>query len=324
MGAEMKVRYQRAELHNHTTESDGKLTAEELMTYAAEHNFGVIALTDHNTVSGHAKAEEVIRRKCLPLSLIRGVEATTFYGHILALGTGSMVDLMGLNPQAPEAFFSRLRCGGASVIGLAHPNCIGRPAMAGCRLDMEIHNWDLLDYIEVFNTSAGADSRADRINGNDRTLQWWESLVLDGHHLSAVSGKDLHRIPAEEPYMLTYAAVPEEEKSDPGEQILCAIRKQKTFVTRGPLVNVQAEGGKLHLQFDQSLEYFGWNHRYAEVSPLLWIRDDAGTEREYRLDWSSKEAWVLLPEHAHTAVLRLYDGVCEWENLLTAGICIRW
>ncbi|MDY2939309.1 MAG: PHP domain-containing protein, partial [Fusicatenibacter sp.] len=83
----MKVRFQRAELHNHTTESDGKLTVSELMNYAAEEDFGVIALTDHNTVSGHEKAEETIRREKLPLSLICGVEATTFYGHILALGT---------------------------------------------------------------------------------------------------------------------------------------------------------------------------------------------------------------------------------------------
>ncbi|MDD7740469.1 MAG: CehA/McbA family metallohydrolase [Lachnospiraceae bacterium] len=320
----MKVRFQRAELHNHTTESDGKLTVSELMNYAAEEDFGVIALTDHNTVSGHEKAEETIRREKLPLSLICGVEATTFYGHILALGTSRMTDLMGLNPQTPEEFFLRLRRDGASVIGLAHPNCIGRPAMAGCRFDMEIHNWDLLDYMEVFNTSAGVGKQSDALIGNDRTLSWWEDLVLSGHRLAAVAGKDLHSRPKNLPYMRTYAVVPEEDDRDAGEQVIGAICRQKTFVTRGPLVNWEVRDGNLFLWFDQTLEYFEWNHRYEAVSPRLWMRDDTEKEREYLLDWSSKEVQLPLPDCAHAAVLRLYDGECDWENLLTAGICVRW
>ena len=50
------MKFIRAELHNHSTESDGALSVETLAAYAAEKNFGVLALTDHNTTSGHAKA----------------------------------------------------------------------------------------------------------------------------------------------------------------------------------------------------------------------------------------------------------------------------
>lgn len=49
-------RFIRAELHNHTNESDGSLSVKELIDYAVSQNFGVMALTDHNTVSGHLKA----------------------------------------------------------------------------------------------------------------------------------------------------------------------------------------------------------------------------------------------------------------------------
>ena len=48
------MKFIRAELHNHSTESDGALSVESLAAYAAEKNFGVLALTDHNTTSGHA------------------------------------------------------------------------------------------------------------------------------------------------------------------------------------------------------------------------------------------------------------------------------
>ena len=40
------MKFIRAELHNHSTESDGALSVESLAAYAAEKNFGVLALTE--------------------------------------------------------------------------------------------------------------------------------------------------------------------------------------------------------------------------------------------------------------------------------------
>ena len=39
------MKFIRAELHNHSTESDGARSVEWLAAYAAEKNFGVLALT---------------------------------------------------------------------------------------------------------------------------------------------------------------------------------------------------------------------------------------------------------------------------------------
>lgn len=96
--------FKRVELHNHSTESDGSMTAEELMEWAEKKEYGVVALTDHNTCSGHGKAHQAIQDKHLSVSLLEGVEVTTFYGHILALGLKKMIDITGLDPKAPEAF----------------------------------------------------------------------------------------------------------------------------------------------------------------------------------------------------------------------------
>ena len=110
------MKFLRAELHNHSTESDGALTTEQLTAYAAEKRFGVLALTDHNTVSGHAKVYQAIRRGGYNLSLLPGVEITTFYGHVLALGLVQMPDFTSLDPRSPEPFFAALRAAGARAV----------------------------------------------------------------------------------------------------------------------------------------------------------------------------------------------------------------
>ena len=126
------MKFIRAELHNHSTESDGALSVETLAAYAAEKNFGVLALTDHNTTSGHAKAYDAIRRAGYALALLPGVEITTFFGHILALGLVQMPDITTLDPRAPEPFFAMLRTAGARAVGIAHPFSVGSPLFIGC------------------------------------------------------------------------------------------------------------------------------------------------------------------------------------------------
>lgn len=103
----MNKRFIRAELHNHTTESDGQLTVKELVEYAKADHFEVMAITDHNTVSGQAKS--VYDSKDSDLEIIPGIELTTFYGHILALGLGCMVDDTMLDPEHPELYLRQVR-----------------------------------------------------------------------------------------------------------------------------------------------------------------------------------------------------------------------
>ncbi len=50
----------RADLHCHSTVSDGSCTPAELMRRASEAGVGVIALTDHDTWAGHARARAAL------------------------------------------------------------------------------------------------------------------------------------------------------------------------------------------------------------------------------------------------------------------------
>lgn len=331
------MRYQRVELHNHSTESDGEMTAAELMRWAEKEAYGVVALTDHNTCSGHEKAERTIQEEQLHIQLLKGIEVTTFYGHILALGIEHMIDFTNLDPRAPEKFLGKLRAAGAGAIGLAHPFCIGRPVTAGCRMDLEIHDWDQIDYIEVFNTSGGTEAMAGHIMGNRQALEFWEEKVLEGYHLAAVSGKDIHQKPKKLPVMITYALL---EDSGEGQNegvekaVLGAVMRQKTIVTKGPLLHAWAEKEDLWIEVDHSSEYENWNLKWTECHPVLRIRGKQ-IEKELPLRFTKstekiKIAGVLKEEQEadsqreHTVVLRMYEENCQYENLLAAGISVRW
>lgn len=74
------------DLHTHTMASDGALTPTQLVQHAASESVGVLAVTDHDAVSGveEATAEG---KKC-GVSIIPGVEISATYGreiHILGL-----------------------------------------------------------------------------------------------------------------------------------------------------------------------------------------------------------------------------------------------
>ncbi len=74
------------DLHTHTMASDGALTPTQLVRHAASEQVGVLAVTDHDAVSG---VEEAIAegKKC-GVSVISGVELSAVHGremHILGL-----------------------------------------------------------------------------------------------------------------------------------------------------------------------------------------------------------------------------------------------
>ena len=77
----------KADLHTHSTASDGTLEPEELVARAAQRGFTHLALTDHDSVEGIARAQEEAVR--WGIVLIPGVEISCNAGrevHILGYG----------------------------------------------------------------------------------------------------------------------------------------------------------------------------------------------------------------------------------------------
>ena len=73
-----------ADLHIHSTFSDGTATVEAILYYASRHtDLDVIAITDHNTLAGALLALELAEK--FRVEVIPGMEVTTTDGDLLAL-----------------------------------------------------------------------------------------------------------------------------------------------------------------------------------------------------------------------------------------------
>jgi len=77
------MRWQRADLHLHTTCSDGKPTPEELAQRLARTRLAVAAVTDHDTIEGALRVEEALAGT--GPEIVIGSEVSTRDGHVLAL-----------------------------------------------------------------------------------------------------------------------------------------------------------------------------------------------------------------------------------------------
>lgn len=78
----------RADLHVHSTASDGDFTPSQVVAFAERAGLTAVALTDHDTLGGHAEARDAIRANRFKVELVTGIEISTFHGdrdlHLLA------------------------------------------------------------------------------------------------------------------------------------------------------------------------------------------------------------------------------------------------
>lgn len=75
----------KADLHIHTRVSDGMATIDQVLARAEECGLEVIAVTDHEDVTGGLRARELAAKRGYRLQVIPGAEITTLQGHLLAL-----------------------------------------------------------------------------------------------------------------------------------------------------------------------------------------------------------------------------------------------
>lgn len=219
--------YKRLELHNHTTESDSSLTPMELIEFMHQDKVDAFAITDHNTISGHIKIQKLLEQSELPISCIYGMEYTTYYGHILCLNLKEYISWENINLHKPELLFAAAREKGA-LVGIAHPFSYGHPFARGCRFDMEITDYNSFDYIEIFNNLEPLHEV------NERGLLWWEDLVLKGYPLAFTCGMDLHGKWDMSSQYATY--IEGSPDGDIGKELETAIKCQKTWISKGPLL----------------------------------------------------------------------------------------
>lgn len=210
--------YLPCELHCHTVHSDGDFQVRALQESAAYDHLSLIALTDHNTTSGYDEIDDSI------IPVIRGIEWTTYFGHMLVLGAEKFVDWRNAVPDNIDEKIREVKDAGG-IVGVAHPYQIGSPICTGGRWEFNIKDWSQVDYIEVWHYDMSAKS-----SENVRSLALWTSLLDKGYRISATYGRDWHRQATSGQYGCTYLGF--DDKVTP-ESAIDAIKNGRTVISTG-------------------------------------------------------------------------------------------
>lgn len=257
--------YYGADLHMHSTGSDGKQTPAEVAYDCQAEGLAMAGLSDHDTVAQQPEWLAQANDHFLPLP---AQEITTKMGHIVAVGVRQTVSN---DVTAGAADFTRLfgEVHAQSGIAIAaHPNAPGQSYQCPQVRDydaLEILNGRLPPYGPVFDfvqarkawhallsqglkvAAVGDSDNHDNLDGNGRALlqhpdQWAQSdkrlalltrMVSFEQVLQPWALKGLH--PGT---FRTYLQLPERTP----QAVQAAVKQGRGFVTNGPLVLATLDG----------------------------------------------------------------------------------
>ena len=262
--------FKRYEFHNHTLESDASQSCEELIEAMERDKVDVFAITDHNTVSGHRKICRLLEETPRHVRAIYGMEYTTYYGHILCQNLNTYVPWGSINRHKPELLFRACKEAGA-LVGIAHPFALGDPFARGCRFEMDISDFSSVDYIEIINNQESMSEV------NSYGIAWWEKLVLEGKHIAASAGMDMHH---DSGFAMKYATyIHGTDNGDPARELMTAIESGNTWVSNGIalICEKEADGKWKFVLEDLKKPGFIPGERY-----IMTLKTSAG-EKEYEI-----------------------------------------
>ncbi len=171
-------RWYKANLHTHTTTSDGGASPAETAEAYRQAGYHVLALTDHNRTND---VRGLSRRNFLVIS---GMEyhprcpATPNPHHLVALNVPHGFGFEQPYPEDANACIRAVRQAGGESI-LAHPLWCG-------------HRYDMYAYLEGYIGMEVYNSTTDRIGRSDSEADWCH-LTDAGRILPAVAVDDTHR-----------------------------------------------------------------------------------------------------------------------------------
>ncbi len=217
------------ELHCHTLHSDGSFTVEELLSAAKSRGLSGICLTDHNTTSGWDETDSQDE-----IAVLKGIEYTTYHGHMLCLGTDKIVDFTS---------FSNIDCTikdfreSGGLIGIAHPYQLGTPICTGGHWDYSITRWENVSYIEVFSEGCPYLNTP-----NKKARALWHSLLDKGYKIAPSMGRDWHRLNGNVNLAACTYLYCDEGKLT-GDKMKKALEEGRTIITTGPYFTFETADG---------------------------------------------------------------------------------
>jgi 3',5'-nucleoside bisphosphate phosphatase len=208
----------KADLHTHTTSSDGACAPSELLTLAVSKGLSTLAVTDHDTIEGFLKIrDEAIS---LPIELVSGVEITARYKkseiHILAyFFDPENEDMLSMLRSQRKARLKRMkmileliskkgiRIDIEEVIAQARGKNVGRPHLASLMIkknyvgsiseafirylssdvlgDVRVDYVEIPECVEILSSAGGITSLAHpSVIGNPELVEEILALHIDG------------------------------------------------------------------------------------------------------------------------------------------------
>lgn len=166
--------WHKANLHTHTTASDGALTPLQVLEWHLEHGYHVLAITDHDRVTNSNEPGKDRAILSIPGTEISAQRGEVEY-HVVALGVDAMPVAPGCDPQ--EAMEAIQAMGGVSFI--AHPYW-------NDHVPADLLSLDSLIGIEIFNTGCWLDIQ------KGHSLVHWDVLLSRGRRVWGVATDDSH------------------------------------------------------------------------------------------------------------------------------------
>ena len=176
----MRHGYSSADLHVHTTASDGTCAPAEVLEFASEAtDLSVVAICDHNTTEGALEAASIAHR--YRVEVVVGQEVESAEGHILGLWAPKRVQ-PGLTAEQTVALIHEQ--GGLAIA--AHPFAPRWWHKHGlCRGEREVYDGVAFDGVEVANSTPLLFLANFRARGYHRA---------NLHRLASTGGSDAHML----------------------------------------------------------------------------------------------------------------------------------
>ena len=228
------IRWRPFELHTHTVHSDAVHTLTELAYSAKKRDLDGFALTDHNTTSGWSESISV--EKKAGICILKGMECTTFHGHMVILGLQEYEDWRQFTLENINDKIKSIRAKGG-IIGIVHPFQMGSPISTGSHWEYDVSDWNDINYMEVWHGPLPFKQEY-----NKRSFDLWTELLNKGHKIAGSYGRDWHN-PGDEiqAFAVTCLGIDEDRFQDIEKGALDALANGRMIVTLVPIVDLAIE-----------------------------------------------------------------------------------
>lgn len=273
----MSERWLRANLHTHTTNSDGDSPPAEVVAWYRDAGYDVLAVTDHDVLTEPADLAALAG----PMLLVRGEELTSGDVHVNGLGLPREL------PPALEGDVRRRLQGNIDAIRDAG----GVPSVNHPNFRWQVRVDDLaelrdLRLFEIHNAGPEVNNLGGR-EGFPAVERVWDLLLSAGHRLVGIAVDDAH-----------FFRVWGRQYSNPGRAWMM-IRAERATEAE---VLTALEAGHCYASTGVTLGHV------AATGRELAVEVEAQWELHYRTTFVGREGRVLDVQEGPSARYRLHSG----------------